>query len=168
MRLTLRPPAPSFALAPGLLETTTTEIFDLYRSLIRSHFDAQLQSVPTLSMQVYNDSIHLSDRLSDLSKKYTSWQSNDVCRRLREFGEGCFERELERQRDSLVTTLDTLEWNRGVEGFKRGASVPGRVRGDLEDLSRMFQVSRSLCGEKKLMSRRYYPRLLICRSWDTL
>jgi len=93
-------------------------------------------------MQVYNDSIHLSDRLNELSRQYESWQPSDVCRRLREFGEGSFERELERQRDSLISTLDTLEWNRGVEGFKRGTSVPGRVRGDLEDLSRMFQVSQ--------------------------
>ena len=146
MQLTPRPPAPSFSLASGLLQTTTTEIFDLYRSLIRSHFDAQLQSVPTLSMQVYNDSIHLSDRLNELSRQYESWQSSDVCRRLREFGEGSFERELERQRDSLISTLDTFEWNRGVEGFKRGASVPGRVRGDLEDLSRMFQVSEQSSG----------------------
>jgi hypothetical protein len=147
-QLTPRPPAPSFSLAPapGLLQTTTTEIFDLYRSLIRSHFDAQLQTVPTLSMQVYNDSIHLSDRLNELSRQYESWQSSDVCRRLREFGEGSFERELERQRDSLISTLDTLEWDRGVEGFKRGASVPGRVRGDLEDLSRMFQVSEQSSG----------------------
>jgi len=93
-------------------------------------------------MQVYNDSIHLSDRINELSRQYESWQSIDVSRRLREFGEGSFERELERQRDSLTSTLDTLEWSRGVEGFKRGASVPGRVRGDLEDLSRMFQVSQ--------------------------
>ena len=144
-RLTTSPPAPAFSVAPGLLQTTTTEIFDLYRSLIRSHFDAQLQSVPTLSMQVYNDSIHLSDRLKDLSLQYDTWQSSDVSRRLREFGEGCFERELERQRESLINTLDSLEWHRGVEGFKRGASIPGRVRGDLEDLSRMFQVSCHCC-----------------------
>ena len=144
-KLTTSPPAPAFSVAPGLLQTTTTEIFDLYRSLIRSHFDAQLQSVPTLSMQVYNDSIHLSDRLKDLSLQYDTWQSSDVSRRLREFGEGCFERELERQRDSLINTLDSLEWHRGVEGFKRGASIPGRVRGDLEDLSRMFQVSCHCC-----------------------
>jgi hypothetical protein len=135
-----RPPAPSFALAQSIMYTTTTEIFDLYRSLIRSHFDAQLQSVPTLSMQVYNDSIHVSDRVDQLSQTHTLWQSSDVHRRLREFGEGCFERELERQRDSLISTLDGIEWYRGVEGFKRGATIPGQVKADLENLSRMFQV----------------------------
>jgi len=91
-------------------------------------------------MQVYNDSIHLSDRVDQLSRQYETWQSNDVCRRLREFGEGCFERELERQRDSLVNTLDGIEWYRGVEGFKRSAGIPGQVKADLENLSRMFQV----------------------------
>jgi hypothetical protein len=139
-----RPPAPSFALAPALLYTTTTEIFDLYRSLIRSHFAEQLQSVPTLSMQVYNDSIHLSDRVTKLAETYQAWSSSEVQRKLREFGEGCFERELTRQRDSLVGTLDTIEWNRGVEGFKRGARIPGQIRSDLEDLSRMFHVSPQL------------------------
>jgi hypothetical protein len=136
-----RPPATSFALAPALLYTTTTEVFDLYRSLIRSHFAEQLRSVPTLSMQVYNDSIHLSDRVAQLARQYDSSSSSEVQRKLREFGEGCFERELYRQRESLVNTLDTIEWNGGVEGFKRGARIPGQVKSDLEDLSRMFHVS---------------------------
>jgi hypothetical protein len=136
-----RPPATSFALAPALLYTTTTEVFDIYRSLIRSHFAEQLQSVPTLSMQVYNDSIHLSDRIGTLGGQYDSWSSYEVQKKLREFGEGCFERELNRQKESLVSTLDTIEWNRGVEGFKRGAKIPGQVKSDLEDLSRMFHVS---------------------------
>ena len=101
-------------------------------------------------MQVYNDSIHLSDRVDHLSRRYETWQSSDVCRRLREFGEGSFERELERQRDSLVNTLDGIEWYRGVDGFKRSAGIPGQVKADLENLSRMFQVcwirtSHGLC-----------------------
>jgi hypothetical protein len=91
-------------------------------------------------MQVYNDSIHLLDRVGQLSQTHTLWQPSDVRRRLREFGEGCFERELERQRDSLINTLDGIEWYRGVEGFKRGAGIPGQVKADLENLSRMFQV----------------------------
>lgn len=93
-------------------------------------------------MQVYNDSIHLSDRVAKLAAKYTAWSSGEVQRKLREFGEGCFERELYRQRESLVGTLDTIDWNGSVEGFKRGARVPGQVKSDLEDLSRMFHVSR--------------------------
>jgi centromere/kinetochore protein ZW10 len=76
-----------------------------------------------------------------MSRDFELWKSSDVGRRLREFGEGCFERELERQRDSLTSTLEEIEWNRGVEGFKRSAKIPGQVRNDLEDLSRMFQVS---------------------------
>jgi hypothetical protein len=92
-------------------------------------------------MQVYNDSIHLSDRVGQLARQYDSWSSSEVQRKLREFGEGCFERELYRQRESLVNTLDTIEWNGGVEGFKRGARIPGQVKSDLEDLSRMFHVS---------------------------
>lgn len=134
-------PAPSFSLAPPILYTTANEVFDLYRALITSHFAAQLQNVPTLSMQVYNDSIHLSDRVRAISAEHEQWSSIDTQRRLKESGEACFERELERQRDSLVTTLDGIEWGRGVEALKRSHRVPHQVRGDLEDLSRMFQVS---------------------------
>lgn len=133
-------PAPSFSQAPAVLHISATEVFDLYRALLTSHYAAQLQSVPTLSMQVYNDSIHLSDGIRALSNSYTGWSSTDTQRQSRESGEACFERELERQRDSLVTTLDDLEWGRGVEGLKRSRGVSKQVRGDLEDLSRMFQV----------------------------
>lgn len=140
-------PAPSFSLASTVLHNTATEVFDLYRALLTSHYATQLQSVPTLSMQVYNDSIHLSDRIRFISDSYEKWSSTstatDTQRRLRESGEACFERELDRQRSSLISTLDDLEWVRGVEGLKRSQGVPKQVRGDLEDLSRMFQV-RSL------------------------
>ena len=94
-------------------------------------------------MQVYNDSIHLSDRLEAVSSNHPTWSSSDTQRRLRESGEACFERELERQRSGLVTTLDGIEWGRGVDGLKRSLAVPKQVRNDLEDLSRMFHVSRT-------------------------
>ena len=136
-----RPPAPSFSSAPTILQNSATEIFDLYRALLTSHYAAQLQSVPTLSMQVYNDTIHLSDRIRSISTTiHEKWSSADTQRRLRESGEASFERELGRQRNSLITTLDDLEWGRGIEGLKRSQGIPKQIRGDLEDLSRMFQV----------------------------
>lgn len=95
-------------------------------------------------MQVYNDSIHLSDRIQSISSEYSGWPSTDTQRRLQESGEACFERELERQRNSLVTTLDGIEWSKGVEALKRSQGVLQQVRNDLEDLSRMFQVSPTL------------------------
>lgn len=99
-------------------------------------------------MQVYNDSLLLSQRLAILASTY-AFDAEDIIRRLRENGEAIFEHQIELQRDGLVGKLDDVEleglgnevvFNRSVERLKE-------VERDLDSLARVLKVSdqKSYC-----------------------
>ncbi|ORY30834.1 hypothetical protein BCR39DRAFT_528539 [Naematelia encephala] len=99
--------SPSFQNVNAVLYKAATDVFDLYRSLIPAVFANQLRDVPTISMQSYNDCLHLNDAVLELAKRYPAWpQADDVARRLLAAGEHAFEMQLVAQRDGLLELLD--------------------------------------------------------------
>lgn len=136
--------SPSFASAHDILTASANDIFDIYRSLLPTHFVAQLRDVPTLAMQLYNDSLHLSARISALRDKYHFWETaEDVSRRLIAAGEHAFEAQLVIQRDALMGILDEAGGfgHTGIEGsFRRCERAIRQVKHSIESLARVLKV----------------------------
>jgi len=140
-----RLPSPSFALAPEILYTSASDVFDLHRSLLPSHFAPQIRDVPTLSMQLHNDALHLIDRVIELQSAHPDWPgARDTIDRLTALADHTFETQLASQRDGLMEGLD------GAEGFTTISTDAGHLKSEravgsvvhsIDTLSRVLRVS---------------------------
>ena len=136
--------SPSFASADTTITASATDIFDIYRSLLPVYFEVQLRDVPTIAMQLYNDTLHLSARVMVLHETYPCWDAaDDVSKRLLAAGEHAFEEQLVAQRDALMGILDEADGFRdtGLEGrFKKCEKAVNQVQYHLEGLARVLKV----------------------------
>ena len=140
----IRLPSPSFAFASDVLLAAATDVFDLYRSLLPSHFVNQVRNVPTLSMQVYNDAAYLSSRVEELKVQYPTWTAaNDISARLNSLAEHIFETQLSIQRSSLFDILNDAEHFRSLgtqPGQQKTERTINALVGNIETLSSAFKV----------------------------
>ena len=134
----------SFTSSDTALTAAASDIFDIYRALLPTHFATQLQGVPTLAMQLYNDSLHLSARILSLHTQYPHWTAaEDLSRRMTAVGEHTFEEQLVAQRDALMGILDEADGfvDTGSEvEFKRCERAVKQVQYNLESLARVLKV----------------------------
>ncbi|WVQ85149.1 hypothetical protein IAT38_007314 [Cryptococcus sp. DSM 104549] len=140
-------PSPSFdsRLTVPVLLHTVTEIFDLYRAILPAHFSKQLEDVPALAMQAYNDANYLASALSTLTIPEASASDIDLAdesTRLSALGEHIYEALLETQKAGIDGTLDDL---RGLEGtgedktFKKCEKSLQGVVHSLESLAKILK-----------------------------
>ena len=140
-----RLPSPSFALAPEILYTSASDVFDLHRSLLPSHFAPQIRDVPTLSMQLHNDTLHLIDRVIELQTAYAEWSgARDTIDRLTALADHTFETQLASQRDGLMEALNEAEGFTTIStdaGHLKAERAVGSVVHSIDTLSRVLRVS---------------------------
>ena len=136
----------SFTLAPNILLSSATDVFDLYRALLPSHYAPQIRDVPTISMQVHNDALHLAARVDELSKLYPEWTaSGDVITRLHGLADHIFENQLEAQKEGLMETIDQARgFALGTDvGLKNAEKAISGVVHNIETLSKVLNVRES-------------------------
>lgn len=140
--------SPSFVGASPTMDAAATDVFGIYRALLPVHLAPQLRGVPTLAMQLYNDCLHLSDRVTLLSSVHPGWRDGDsISRRLAGLGEHVFEVQLQLQRDEILEVLDGANGfvEMGEErAFRRCEKVVNEVRHNIERLARMLKVRKTL------------------------
>lgn len=118
-------------------------MFDIHRSLLPAHFAPQLRDVPTLSMQLHNDALHLAGRIEDLQRQYVFWVgADDIKRRLLALADHAFETQLAAQRDALMESIDEAEGFVVTTdiGLKRAERAIGSVVHNIESLGRVLKV----------------------------
>ncbi|KAE8540534.1 hypothetical protein D1P53_003483 [Cryptococcus gattii VGV] len=99
--------------SPIILQTLT-DIFSLYRVLLPIRYAQQLQDVPAITMQAYNDGNYLASQLSSFALPTSSTLSlSDEIGRLRALSEHIYEEFLKNQRKGIDEGLNTLK---GLEG----------------------------------------------------
>ncbi|KAK4683475.1 hypothetical protein P7C73_g6781, partial [Tremellales sp. Uapishka_1] len=132
---TMVPPSPSFHSTPSILHASAVDIFDIYRSLLPVLFASQIRDVPTISMQLYNDSQYLASKLdADLE---------GVATRLIANGDHYFEAQLDIQRESLEGILGEANGFEGVGEdvvFRRCEKVVKGLLHSLESLARVLKA----------------------------
>lgn len=149
-RIELMPslPSPSFAFASEILFTSASDVFDLHRSLLPSHYALQIKDVPTLSMQVHNDALHLVDRVAELQSTHAAWSgARDIIERLRALADHAFESQLASQRDGLMEAINEAEGFTTIStdaGLQKAERAISSVVHSIDTLSRVLRVSRNL------------------------
>lgn len=108
--------SPSFAFdstSPIIIQSLT-DIFSLYRALLPIRYAQQLQDIPGITMQAYDDGNYLASQLGSFALPASSTLSlDDEIARLRALSERIYEDFLKNQREGIDEELDSLK---GVEG----------------------------------------------------
>lgn len=142
-----RLPSPSFAVSSEILLSAATDVFDLHRSLLPSHFAPQLRDVPTLSMQLHNDAHHHADRVAELANVYPAWADSElVAARLRALADHAFETQLAGQREGIMEVIDEADGFASVgtdQGMRKAERAVAGVVHNVDTVARVLKVSLS-------------------------
>ena len=137
--------SPSFVAAGDILLAAARDVFDIYRSLLPTHFAIQIRDVPTLAMQMYNDARHLSQEVIGISRRYPRWLSSedDLALRLNALADHAFESQLMVQKESLMESLTDVRFDEvGREaGLKNAERALSGVVHNIDSLSRVLKAS---------------------------
>ncbi|KGB79864.2 hypothetical protein CNBG_5702 [Cryptococcus deuterogattii R265] len=129
--------------SPIILQTLT-DIFSLYRALLPIRYVQQLQDVPAITMQAYNDGNYLASQLSSFPLPASSTLSlDDEITRLRALSEHIYEEFLKNQRKGIDEELDTLKGLDGTaddKAFRRYEKQLEGIVHELESLSRVLKA----------------------------
>ncbi|KIY30899.1 hypothetical protein I305_06648 [Cryptococcus gattii E566] len=129
--------------SPIILQTLT-DIFSLYRALLPIRYAQQLQDVPAIAMQAYNDGNYLASQLSSFPLPPSSTLSlSDEISRLRALSEHIYEEFLKNQRKGIDEELNTLKGLDGTADDKAFRRYKKQLEGlvhELESLSRVLKV----------------------------
>ncbi|WWD22883.1 hypothetical protein CI109_107378 [Kwoniella shandongensis] len=158
--------SPSFSTTSitPILQQALSEIFTLYRAILPTHFSKQLEDVPSLAMQAYNDTLHLASEIATYST-----DMEDDCQRLKALGENIFETQLEYQRRGIMEVLDELSRLEGTGDEKTFRQCERGIQGlvhNLESLSRV--IKPVLPRSKQLEVLGYLVTALIARISDDI
>lgn len=108
--------SPSFTFdstSPIILQSLT-DIFSLYRALLPIRYAQQLQEVPAITMQAYNDGNYLAEQLASFALPASSTLSlHDEITRLTALSEHIYEDFLKNQREGVDEERDIPK---GLEG----------------------------------------------------
>ncbi|ORX34895.1 hypothetical protein BD324DRAFT_682822 [Kockovaella imperatae] len=141
--------SPSFRGSHTLLLAAASDVFDVYRSLLPTHFVSQVRDVPTLAMQMYNDAGHLAKRVAALQEQYPMWSDVEgdaspveIAKRLDALAVHAFESQLALQKQALMeelaeARLDDVAREIGMKNAER--SLQG-VAHKIDTLSRVLKV----------------------------
>ena len=135
--------SPSFSSAEGILLTSTTDIFDLYRSILPTHYSTQVRDVPTIAMQVYNDARHLATRVASLQTSFPLWMdAQKTSEKMSAFSDHIYESQLIHQRETMMESLDEVKFGEvGKDsGMKHAERVLDGLVHSVESLSRILKV----------------------------
>ena len=137
-------PSPSFVVAGSVLLAAARDIFDIYRSILPTHYATQIRDVPTLAMQMYNDARHLSQEVTRMGERYPGMLSseNDLALRLSALADHTFETQLIVQKESLMETLADVRFDEvGREaGLKNAERALNGIVHNIESLSRVLKA----------------------------
>ncbi|KAE8540537.1 hypothetical protein D1P53_003486 [Cryptococcus gattii VGV] len=129
--------------SPIILQTLT-DIFSLYRVLLPIRYAQQLQDVPAITMQAYNDGNYLASQLSSFALSTSSTLSlSDEIGRLRALSEHIYEEFLKNQRKGIDEGLNTLKGLDGTaddKAFRRYEKQLEGIVHELESLSRVLKA----------------------------
>ncbi|KAK8844568.1 hypothetical protein IAR55_006415 [Kwoniella newhampshirensis] len=138
--------SPSFdpSLTAPVLNQALSEVFTLYRAILPTHFAKQLEDVPSLAMQAYNDTLHLASELASISS-----DTEDDCQRLRALGENIFETQLDYQRRSIMEVLDELNGFEGTGDEKTFRQCERGLQGLVHNLESLSRVTKPVLPRSK-------------------
>ncbi|WRT63379.1 uncharacterized protein IL334_000284 [Kwoniella shivajii] len=134
-------------LEPILIEAIK-EVFTLYRALLPTHFANQLRDVPSLSMQAYNDTLHLSTLISSLAVGLNLQEEKE---RLEALGDHIFQSQLEVQRIGLIDSLEELDGLEGTSEEKIFRKAEKSIKGLIHNLESLSRVVKPILPTSKYL-----------------
>ncbi|WWC67147.1 uncharacterized protein I206_101054 [Kwoniella pini CBS 10737] len=158
-------PSPSFAtsiLEPILFEGIK-EVFILYRAFLPTHFSKQLNDVPSIAMQAFNDSIYLSSLVHQLQIPFAGQGFlEEEANRLIDLSEHIFENHLSIQRDYILEQLNEMDEMQNTNDdkvYKKDEKVIKEICHNLESLDRLIKPILPLSKYIEFIS--YLSKILI-------